>query len=163
MTEPIKTKNCPKCKRIKPLSEFHKSRATKDGLQNYCRQCKWQYSKQYRQTHKEERKQYYKTLQGHLNSVWHNILRKCNNPTHPHWKYYGGRGIKVKFACFEDFYNYVIKELKADPRGLTIDRIDNDGHYEPSNIRFVSQSENLRNRRSWAKKHTFAAKAIITP
>ena len=63
------------------------------------------------------------------------------------YKNYGGRGIKVKFACFEDFFDYVVNELRADPRGLTIDRIDNDGDYERGNIRFVSQVENLQNRR----------------
>lgn len=43
---------------------------------------------------------------------------------------------------------YIINELQVDPRNLTIDRINNDGHYERGNIRFVSYSENLKNRRT---------------
>ena len=41
---------------------------------------------------------------------------------------------------------YVIDELRVDPRGLQIDRIDNDGHYEKGNIRFVTCVENNNNR-----------------
>lgn len=108
------------------------------------------YRKQYCQEHKpqiqQQNKQYRETLQGHLRNVWLNMLRRCNNTKHKQYKDWGGRGIQVKFASFDDFHDYIINELKVDPRGLTIDRIDNDGHYEAGNIRFVSQGENNRNR-----------------
>jgi len=160
-------KRCSRCKNTKPLSEFNKNQSNKDGLRSCCKECKKTTDKKYRQNHKEERqqytqqhkidfqqyqKQYYKTLRGHLYRIWKGMIYRCNDSKRPDYKYYGGRGIKVKFKLFKDFYNYVVNELKADPRGLTIDRIDNDGDYKRGNIRFVSQAENNLNKRKYALK-----------
>ena len=104
----------------------------------------------YRQQHRTENlryaRQHRKTLQGYLYCLFSNMRRRCNNPKDKKYKFYGGRGIKVKFASFDDFFDYVVNVLKADPRGLTIDRIDNDGHYEKGNIRFITHRENCQNR-----------------
>ncbi|KKL06398.1 hypothetical protein LCGC14_2596430 [marine sediment metagenome] len=148
-------KRCSKCKEVKPFSEFNKNRNNKDGLRFCCKECKMIIDKKYRQTHKKElrqyalqyQKQYFKTIQGHLCRVWHNMLNRCNNPKRSDYKYYGGQGIKVKFNTFTDFSSYVVNVLKSDPRGLTIDRIDNNGDYEVDNIRFVTRAENNRNKR----------------
>lgn len=166
MAAEIISKRCPKCKQIKSISKFTKCRDRKDGLQCYCKQCQKdarkqsyqnhkiehrQYGKQYHQTHKAERRQrtkeYHKTISGHLSCLWKAMRQRCNNSKNTAYKYYGGRGIKVKFSSLNDFRDYVMNELKTDPRGLTIDRIDNDGNYERGNIRFVTQSENCKNRR----------------
>lgn len=88
-----------------------------------------------------------KTLQGFLRGTYANIKKRCNNENCKDYKYYGGRGIKCRFNSFDDFADYVINVLQVEPRGLTIDRIDNDGHYEKGNIRFVTQAENNNNRR----------------
>ena len=102
-------------------------------------------------SHKEKVKKYnhayYNSLSGYLRNIFSAMCNRCNNPNNKRYKYYGARGIKVKFASFDEFYNYVIYELKAKPRGLTIDRIDNDDHYEKGNIRFVTRAENNRTRR----------------
>ena len=71
--------------------------------------------------------------------------------THKDYKNYGGHGIKNKFKSTGEFVDYVINELQVDPCGLQIDRINNDGNYERGSIRFVTCSENNRNRRGWAK------------
>ena len=166
MSDTIQTKRCSKCKgEPKPITDFSPHKTTKDRYQSRCKQCNihqtqlyrqqhraeyLQQEKQYRKTHKAQRLQYaklyYHTIQGHLRTVWRAMLQRCNDPKHRKYKNYGARGIKVEFTCFSDFFNYVVKELKADPRGLTIDRIDNDGHYQRGNIRFVSRAENNRNR-----------------
>ena len=52
----------------------------------------------------------------------------------------------VCFESLDDFRNYVIDVLKADPRGLQIDRINNGGNYEVGNIRFVTCLENNQNK-----------------
>lgn len=161
-------KRCRQCKQTFPATTefFHRDKSRKDGLMYECKHCRSQLGKQYDQIHKTEHqqrnKQYYqthkskllqhrrqcaRTIQGYMRRLWHSLLNRCNNPKHDGYKYYGGRGIKVKFASFQDFYNYIIKELKADPRGLTIDRTNNNGHYERGNIRFVTQAENNRNKR----------------
>ena len=162
MSEQIKTKRCSKCKQIKSISEFSKNHTRKDGHQYVCRQCRKQYyqtnkaeirqnHQQYQKTHKagnrHRQKRYYQKIRGHLRGVWSNILQRCNNPKCKSYKNYGGRSIQNKFKDFEHFYDYVVNELNVDPRGLTIDRIDNNGHYERGNIRFVTQVENLKNRR----------------
>ena len=54
------TKKCSKCNRILPISEFSKNKTTKDGLQNWCKECKNKYNQTYEQTNKEYYNQYYK-------------------------------------------------------------------------------------------------------
>ena len=82
-----------------------------------------------------------------LYTIWQNIKARCERPTATHYHRYGGRGIvmcnewKIQFIKFKEF---------ADANGyndsLQIDRIDNDGNYEPLNCRFVTASENAQNR-----------------
>ena len=167
MSEEELTKQCSKCKKVLPISEFHRRvEIKKDGYRADCKICcgirdkeyglqhrdeKRQYNQQYYQQHKTEFRQYDRqyrsTLQGYLRCLFLGMLKRCNNPKRPEYKNYGARGVKVKFACFKDFYDYVVNDLKVDPRGLTIDRINNDGHYEKGNIRFVTKAENNQNRK----------------
>ena len=109
-------------------------------------------SQEYREKNREEclrrQRDYYATIVGHLRSVFNNMGQRCNNPSNKYYKDYGGRGIQNKFKSLGDFRDYIINELKVDPRGLQIDRIDNDGHYEEGNIRFVTAKENCNNRRN---------------
>jgi len=74
------------------------------------------------------------------------MKQRCTNKNAHNYNRYGGRGIKQKFDSSEKFIEYVLNILQIDPRGLQIDRIDNDRHYEPGNIRFVTAKENCNNR-----------------
>lgn len=147
MSEQIQTKTCSYCKQKFPATStyFYRNRLKRDGFRYECKQCfsRFHNNAEYR----KKQAQYRKTVRGHLNLVWNAMLHRCNSPKFQRYKDYGGRGIQVKFAHFKDFFDYVVNELKADPRGLYIDRIDNDGHYEKGNIRFVTNAENCRNRK----------------
>lgn len=146
---------CKQCRKqhIKQHRQEHKAEYRQSDKRYYKthRVERLQSTKRYRQSHKasclQSEKRYNKTLPGYLRRVWRNMLYRCNNPKNKAYENYGGRGIQVKFASFDDFYDFVVSILKADPRGLTIDRIDNDGHYERGNIRFVTKAENNRNQR----------------
>ena len=79
--------------------------------------------------------------------TWHNMNRRCNNPNVACYKCYGGRGIKVcdRWKSFENFYDDMIGTYSDE---LTIDRINVDGNYEPSNCRWSTPSEQCRNKRT---------------
>ena len=68
---------------------------------------------------------------------------RCINKNHKQWDGYGGRGIEFKFTSFEEF----ITHLGARPEGLSLDRIDNDGDYEPGNVRWATFETQCLNRR----------------
>ena len=73
-----------------------------------------------------------------LLQVWKNLRSRCNNPNHPKYNRYGGRGI----VCCEEwnkFYNFYIWAINNgyEP-GLTLDRIDSNDNYKPNNCRWVN-------------------------
>ena len=76
------------------------------------------------------------------------MKQRCENENDANYKNYGGRGIRNNFESRREYIDYVVNELSFEGNThLDIDRIDNDGHYEPGNLRLVTRSENLGNRR----------------
>lgn len=84
---------------------------------------------------------------------YHNVIKRCTNPDHHNYSRYGGRGIECKFASCEEFWDHV-KDLPYCSKDMTLDRIDNDKHYEPDNIRWASMKTQSRNTRTTAKTTT---------
>ena len=144
-------KRCTKCEIEQDRSDFSRDKKAKDGLKFWCKACCAEQRRVYAQTdagkasQKKSDKKSYATVPGYLRCIFSSMKRRCNNPKIHNYNRYGGRGIKVLFKSSKEFIKYVVNELQTDPRGLTIDRIDNDGNYEPGNIRFVSQAENNQN------------------
>jgi len=65
-------------------------------------------------------------------------------------KHYKGRGIEVRFESRKSFVLWALATYpNTNFKGLVFDRINNDGHYEPSNLRLTTQKENVRNGRRW--------------
>lgn len=76
---------------------------------------------------------------------WWDMVRRCTQPTRPGFANYGGRGITVcdRWRVFANF----LADMGERPEGLTLDRRDNDGNYEPGNCRWATHSEQQRNKR----------------
>lgn len=83
--------------------------------------------------------------------AWWNAKKRCTNPTNPHdVRNYGERGITM-CAAWTASCEQFIKDVGLSPENLVLDRINNDGNYEPGNCRWVTRSVSLTNRRRWAK------------
>lgn len=88
-----------------------------------------------------------------LYGVWSGMKKRCGNPSHPHFKDYGGRGISVCDEWADDFYAFAAWALShgydenAAKGQCTLDRIDSDGDYCPENCRFADMVVQQNNRR----------------
>ena len=84
----------------------------------------------------------------HIQSVWRGMLSRCRNPNNSYYNDYGKRGISVceEWHHFRNFQKWCYEN--GYKIGLTIDRIDNNGNYNPSNCRFITNKEQQRNKRN---------------
>lgn len=77
---------------------------------------------------------------------WQSMISRCTYDTNASWEHYGGRGITVceRWRAFTNF----LADMGERPEGKTLDRIDPDGNYEPSNCRWATPTEQRANRRN---------------
>lgn len=75
--------------------------------------------------------------------AYHDAKNRCLETTHRAYKDYGGRGIKFLFTSFEQF----LAEIGPRPPGKSLDRKNNNGNYEPGNVRWATAVEQRNNRR----------------
>ncbi len=84
------------------------------------------------------------TQRNALRAIWREMIRRCGDPKNTSWHRYGGRGIVVCdrwLASFEAF----AADMGPRPEACSIDRIDNDGNYEPGNCRWADTLTQARN------------------
>lgn len=81
---------------------------------------------------------------------WWAMMERCYNPDHPGFHLYGGRGITVcpGWHDLATFCAWMDANLGVAPKGMTLDRINNDGDYEPGNVKWSTQPEQLENSRA---------------
>lgn len=86
----------------------------------------------------------------HLFGAWNTMKQRCSNTKCQKYQSYGGRGIIVCEEwknSFQAFYDYVSKLPHFDEKGYSLDRINNDGNYEPGNVRWATTKDQNNNRR----------------
>lgn len=80
--------------------------------------------------------------------IWQKIISRCTNPDDKNYHNYGGRGITIceEWLDFQNFYDYVSTLEHFGEKGYSLDRIDNNGNYEPSNVRWADSKTQQRNK-----------------
>jgi hypothetical protein len=86
-----------------------------------------------------------KTERRKMQTRWYGMIDRCTNPKSISYRRYGGRGIAVCERWLSSFDAY-LEDVGFPPSPeLSIDRIDNDGNYEPSNVRWATRSQQAQN------------------
>ena len=93
-------------------------------------------------------------LTGHpLFPTWRNMISRTTNPADSAYANYGGRGITVceRWQGAPDGFLNFVADVGVRPKGCSLDRINNDGNYEPENVRWATAKEQMNNRRTIAQ------------
>jgi hypothetical protein len=87
-----------------------------------------------------------------LCTTWRNMIERCESQSSGAYKHYGARGIAVceRWHDVRLFIEDIERLLGPRPVGCTLDRINNDGNYEPGNVRWATKQEQVFNRRKMA-------------
>jgi hypothetical protein len=99
-----------------------------------------------------------------LFNIWKAMIQRCENPNHDAYALYGGRGIRLCARWRNDFEAFAADMGERPTMRHTVDRLDTNGDYEPSNCRWATKKEQSSNRRDnrvlvWGGKRLTATEA----
>jgi hypothetical protein len=101
----------------------------------------------------KQRAKYVTNDEKQLRAVVSSMRGRCVCATSRGWKNYGGRGIEFRFGTVEEAVRWITTNLGPRPsQQHSIDRIDNNKHYEPGNLRWATRQQQGQNKRSYARK-----------
>lgn len=129
------------------LTHFATINNVENGVVKHCSSCSSRKKSTEHKTHGHSMSRKEIDPEGYrVYTVWQAMKRRCNNPKDSHYARYGGRGIKV-CAEWENSYETFLADMGMPPSAdYQIDRIDNDGGYCKENCRWVTRTENARNK-----------------
>lgn len=83
----------------------------------------------------------------YLYIAFYDLKGRCVDPDNPAYEYYGRRGITYSFTDAYEFALWALNNIGIRPEGHSLDRIDNDGHYTPGNLKWSTDIQQRANRR----------------
>lgn len=92
--------------------------------------------------------------------AWHEMKKRCYNPKVKSFKHYGARGVTICEKWRDSFSAFLHDVGRAPSSAMTLDRVDNNGNYEPGNVRWATRSQQNKNRRPFKRGPNKANQAM---
>lgn len=147
MSHADNNKTCTVCLKTKPatLEYFIRKRAGYPALRARCKQCTEEHCYK---NGGDVRQELHGKCHSHRREyrAWIKMKARCLNSDDPAYHYYGGRGITMHLSWIKSFSQF-LSDVGRCPAGYSLDRIDNEGGYEPTNVRWTTHKVQMNNMR----------------